>query len=85
MTYIGSPSDQYSLMKCLQEVALETIVFSQNRNSNREDKPLSAHPPYPILMTIPTGLLLSPDYWEILLKDLSSSIDLLRCRLMDML
>lgn len=72
-------------MKLLQEIALEAIVFSQYLNNNREDEPLLAHPPYPILMTIPTGLLLSPDYWEILLKDLSSSIDLLRCRLMDML
>ena len=71
-------------MKLLQEVALEAIVFAQYL-TNREDEPLLAHPPYPILMTIPIGLLLSPDYWEILLKDLPSSNHLLWCRLMDML
>lgn len=36
-------------------------------------------------MAIPTGLLLSPDYWEVLLKDLPSSIHLLWSRLVDIL
>ena len=72
-------------MKRLKRSPLRRSFSPNTERANREDGPLSAHPPYPILITTPIGLLLSPDYLEILLKDLSSSIHLLWCRLMDML
>ena len=84
-TYIGRWVNLYRLMKRLKRSPLRRSFSPNTETANREDEPLSAHPPYPILITTPIGLLLSPDYLEILLKDLSSSIHLLWGRLMDML
>ncbi len=53
LTYIARQEDQYRLMKRLKRSPLRRSFSPNTERANREDEPLLAHPPYPILMTIP--------------------------------